>query len=119
MAAEYKTRAWQTVGVDLGPSEARDVDMVAPAIAGVAEMGLPVTPQVRCISIHEQAAAKRIFAERATHAFYAGGQPQKREAQAGEVGHEGRFSLTGPNWTMKKTGDTAELLYFVGVPDGI
>ena len=58
---EYKTRAWQTVGVDLGPSEARDVDMVAPAIAGVAEMGLPVTPQVRCISIHEQAAAKRDF----------------------------------------------------------
>jgi hypothetical protein len=57
-AVQYKTRAWQTVDIDLGPSEAREVDMVAPAIAGVAEMGLPVTPQVRCISIHEQVAQK-------------------------------------------------------------
>jgi hypothetical protein len=39
---------------------------------------------------------------------------------SGEDGHEDRFSLlTRPNWTMKKIGDTAELLYFVGVPDGI
>jgi hypothetical protein len=58
VAVQYKTRAWQTVDIDLGPSEAREVDMVAPAIAGVAEMGLPVTPQVRCISIHEQVAQK-------------------------------------------------------------
>ena len=39
VAVQYKTRAWQTVAIDLGPGEAREVDMVAPAIAGVAEMG--------------------------------------------------------------------------------
>jgi hypothetical protein len=40
--------------------------------------------------------------------------------QAGEVGHEkDRLILTGPNWTMKKNGGFAEVLYFVGVPDGI
>ncbi len=27
--------------------------------------------------------------------------------------------LSGPNWTMKENGDFAEVLYFVGVPDGI
>jgi hypothetical protein len=31
---------------------------VAPAVAGFTEMGLPVTPHVRCISIHEQVAQK-------------------------------------------------------------
>jgi hypothetical protein len=53
--------------------------------------------------------------------LYAGGQPSETGGpeQAGENGHEDRFSLTGPNWTMKESGDTAELLYFVGVPDGI
>ncbi len=53
--------------------------------------------------------------------LYAGCQPSETGGpeQAGENGHEDRFSLTGPNWTMKKTGDAAELLYFVGVPDGI
>jgi hypothetical protein len=30
-----------------------------------------------------------------------------------------RFKVTGPNWTMKKSGGVAEVLYFVGVPDGI
>jgi hypothetical protein len=53
--------------------------------------------------------------------LYAGCQSSEAggSKQAGEDGHEDCFSLTGPNWTMKKTGDTAELLYFVGVPDGI
>jgi len=53
VATEYRTRAWQTVEVDLGPGEAREVDLVAPAIEGVAEMGIPVTPQVRCLGINE------------------------------------------------------------------
>jgi len=58
VAVQYKTRAWQTVDIDLGPSEAREVDLVTPAITGLAEMGLPVTAHVRCISIHEQVAQK-------------------------------------------------------------
>jgi hypothetical protein len=107
VAVQYKTRSWQTVEIDLGPGEAREVDLVAPAVPGIAEMGVPVTPYVRCISIAEQvaqklhactgsqredrardvldillldmlgqldyqrarAAAERVFAERATHAF--------------------------------------------------
>ena len=58
VAVEYKTRAWQTIDVDLGPGEARDVDLVRPSIEGVAEMGLPVTSQVRCLGINEQVAQK-------------------------------------------------------------
>jgi len=58
VAVEYKTRAWQTIDVDLGPGEAREVDLVTPAIAGVAEMGLPITNQVRCLGINEQVAQK-------------------------------------------------------------
>ena len=58
VAVQYKTRSWQTVEIDLGPGEARDVDLVAPAIPGIAEMGLPVTAHVRCISISEQVAQK-------------------------------------------------------------
>ena len=107
VAVQYKTRSWQTVEIDLGPGEAREVDLVAPAVTGIAEMGLPVISHVRCISIPEQvaqklhactgpqredrardvldillldmlgqldyqrarAAAERLFAERATHAF--------------------------------------------------
>lgn len=58
VAVQYKTRSWQTVEIDLGPGEANEVDLVAPAVTGVAEMGLPVIPHVRCISIHEQVAQK-------------------------------------------------------------
>jgi len=58
VAVQYKTRSWQTVEIDLGPAEAREVDLVAPAVMGIAEMGLPVVPRVRCISIHEQVAQK-------------------------------------------------------------
>src|SRR6202790_3843712 len=58
VAVEYKTRAWQTIDVDLGPGEARDVDLVSPAIEGVAEMGLAITNQVRCLGINEQVAQK-------------------------------------------------------------
>jgi hypothetical protein len=44
--------------------------------------------------------------------LYAGSQPLEAGGpeQAGEDGHEDPFSLTRPNWTMKKIGDTAELL---------
>ena len=83
------------------------MDLVEPAITGLAEMGLPLTPHVRCSGLNEQVAqklhactgphredrardvldillvdmlgrldyarthvaAKRIFAERAAHAF--------------------------------------------------
>ena len=58
VAVEYKTRAWQTIEVDLGPVEAREVDLVTPAIEGVAEMGLPITNQVRCLGINGQVAQK-------------------------------------------------------------
>jgi hypothetical protein len=58
VAVQYKTRSWQTVEIDLGPGEAREVDLVAPAIPGIAEMGLPLTVHVRCISISEQVAQK-------------------------------------------------------------
>jgi hypothetical protein len=58
VAVEYKTRAWQTIEVDLGPGEEREVDLVTPAIEGVAEIGLPITNQVRCLGINEQVAQK-------------------------------------------------------------
>ena len=58
VAVQYKTRAWQTVAVDLGPGEAREVDLVEPAITALAEMGLPMAPRVRCLGINEQVAQK-------------------------------------------------------------
>jgi len=58
VAIEYRTRAWQTIEVDIGPGQAGEVDVVAPAIDGVAEMGIPVTPQVPCPGINEQIAQK-------------------------------------------------------------
>ncbi len=58
VAVHYRTRAWQTVDIDLGPGEAREVDLVEPAITGLVEMGLPMTPRVRCLGINEQVAQK-------------------------------------------------------------
>jgi hypothetical protein len=58
VAVQYKTRAWQTVDIDLGPGEAREVDLVEPAIIGLAEMGIPMTPRVRCLGLNEQIAQK-------------------------------------------------------------
>jgi hypothetical protein len=58
VAMQYKTRAWQTVDIDLGPGEAREVDLVQPAITGLAEMGLAMAPHVRCLGINEQVAQK-------------------------------------------------------------
>jgi hypothetical protein len=56
LAVAYLTRGWQTVEVDLVSGETREVDLVEPAIVGLAEMGLSVTPHVRRLSIHEQMA---------------------------------------------------------------
>jgi hypothetical protein len=58
VAVQYKTRAWQTVEIDLGPGGAREVDLVEPAITGLAEMGLPMASHVRCLGINEQVAQK-------------------------------------------------------------
>jgi len=58
VAVQYRTRAWQTVDIDLGPGEAQEVDLVEPAITGLTEMGLPMTPHVRCLGINEQTAQK-------------------------------------------------------------
>ena len=58
VAVQYRTRAWQSVDIDLGPGEAREVDLVEPAITGPAEMGLPMVPHVRCLGINEQVAQK-------------------------------------------------------------
>ena len=41
VAVEYKTRAWQTIEVDLGPGEAREVDLVTPAIEGWRKWAFP------------------------------------------------------------------------------
>jgi len=58
VAVQYRTRAWQTVDIDLGPGEAREVDLVKPSVKGLAEMGLPIAPHVRCLGINEQVAQK-------------------------------------------------------------
>jgi hypothetical protein len=58
VAVQYKTRAWQTIDIDLGPGEAPEVDLVEPAITGLAEMGLPMARHVRCMGINEQVAQK-------------------------------------------------------------
>lgn len=58
VAIQYRTRAWQTIEVDLGPVGATSVDLVDPAIQGLRELGVPVTSPVRCISLSEQVAQK-------------------------------------------------------------
>ena len=87
VAVEYKTRAWQTIEVDLGPGEAREVDLVTPAIEGVAEMGLPITNQVRCLGINEQVAQK----------LHACTGPQRQVAHA--TYSISSLSICSANWT--------------------
>jgi Nucleotidyl transferase AbiEii toxin, Type IV TA system len=58
VAVQYRSRGWQTVDVDLGPAGASSTDLVQPAIRGLAEMGLPVTSRVRCLSLADQLAQK-------------------------------------------------------------
>jgi hypothetical protein len=58
VAIQQRTRAWQTVEVDLGPTSTKTIDLVEPTIVGLHEMGVPVTSPVRCISLSEQVAQK-------------------------------------------------------------
>jgi len=58
VAVSYRTRAWQTVEVDLGPAKQLDVDFVAPQVRGLIELGVPVTSPVRCLGLAEQLAQK-------------------------------------------------------------
>jgi hypothetical protein len=46
------------VEVDLGPTSTTTIDLVAPTILGIKEMGVQVTSPVRCISLSEQVAQK-------------------------------------------------------------
>jgi hypothetical protein len=58
LAIRYRTRAWQTIEVDLGPSGRGAVELVVPTILGVAAMGLRVPSPVRCLNLNEQVAQK-------------------------------------------------------------
>jgi hypothetical protein len=58
VAIQYRTRAWQTIEVDLGPASANAVDFIAPKVRGLAELGIPVVSPVRCLNLAEQVAQK-------------------------------------------------------------
>lgn len=58
VAIAYRTRAWQSIDVDLGPPGAESADLVHPAIGGLTEIGLPVTTPVHCLNLSEQVAQK-------------------------------------------------------------
>ena len=58
LAIRYRTRAWQTIDVDLGPSGRGAVELVVSTIRGVAAMGLRVPSPVRCLNLNEQVAQK-------------------------------------------------------------
>lgn len=58
VAILYRSRAWQSVDVDLGPSGVEEADLVDPTITGLVEMGLPVTTPIRCLNLSEQVAQK-------------------------------------------------------------
>lgn len=58
VAVQYRSRAWQTIDVDLGPTGAGSVELVTPVIHGLAEMGLPVISPIRCLSLADQLAQK-------------------------------------------------------------
>lgn len=54
----YRTRAWQTIDVDLGPAGSDAVDFVEPIIPGLNAMGLRIPSPVRCLNLSEQVAQK-------------------------------------------------------------
>lgn len=58
VAIPYRTRAWQTIEVDLGPANAVAVDLIEPRVRGLAELGIPVVSPVRCLNLAEQVAQK-------------------------------------------------------------
>jgi hypothetical protein len=58
LAIRYRTRAWQTIDVDLGQAGTGEVDFVVPVIRGMVDMGLRVPSPVRCLNLSEQVAQK-------------------------------------------------------------
>jgi len=58
LAIRYRTRAWQTIDVDLGSSGTSAIDFIVPTIRGVEAMGLRVPSPVRCLNLSEQVAQK-------------------------------------------------------------
>ena len=54
----YRTRAWQTIDVDLGPAGSGVIDFVEPTIPGLSAMGLRIPSPVRCLNLNEQVAQK-------------------------------------------------------------
>lgn len=58
VAVSYRTRAWQTIEIDLGPARTPAIDFVTPQVLGLDELGIPVTSPVRCLSLAEQVAQK-------------------------------------------------------------
>jgi hypothetical protein len=58
LAVRHRTRAWQTIDVDLGPAGLGAVDLVEPSIRGLAAMGLRVPSPARCLNLSERVAQK-------------------------------------------------------------
>lgn len=58
VAVSYRTRAWQTIEVDLGPGGGHSIDLVDPKVGGLVELGLPVTSPIRCLTLSDQLAQK-------------------------------------------------------------
>ena len=58
VAIAYRGRGLQTIQIDLGLADEPRIDLVIPTIRGVAELGVPVTSPVRCITIDVQVAQK-------------------------------------------------------------
>ncbi len=58
VALQYKTRSWQTIDVDLGPAKLDNIDLIAPRVHGLAELGIPVVSPVRCLKLADQVAQK-------------------------------------------------------------
>jgi hypothetical protein len=58
LAVRHRTRAWQTIDIDLGPAGNEAADLVEPAIRGLVEMGLRVPSPVRCLNLNDQVAQK-------------------------------------------------------------
>ncbi|HEX4169127.1 MAG TPA: nucleotidyl transferase AbiEii/AbiGii toxin family protein [Bryobacteraceae bacterium] len=58
VALQYKTRSWQTIDVDLGPAQLDHIDLIAPRVHGLAELGIPVVSPVRCLRLADQVAQK-------------------------------------------------------------
>ena len=58
VAIQHRTRSWQTIEVDLGPSKADQIELIEPQVRGLVELGLPLVSPIRCLSLAEQVAQK-------------------------------------------------------------